>query len=98
MAKRRREPPEWWDWDLEFWEHLKERMVQRRFADVDLRLMMKQATGHRKARRAGRWILETKHQGRPWHVVVKPDYNARILEVVTAYEVNRREAAKKEDE
>jgi len=26
---------------------------------------------------------------------VKPDYNARILDVVTAYEVKRREAKKK---
>jgi hypothetical protein len=95
MAKRRRERPEWWDWDLEFWDHLKERMVQRRFAEVDLRLMMKQATAHRKARRAGRWILETKHQDRRWHVVVKPDYKARILEVVTAYEVKRRGVSEK---
>ncbi len=95
MARRKREWPEWWEWELDFWDHLKERMEQRHFAEVDLRLMMKEATAYKKARRPGRWILETKHQDHRWHVIVKPDYNAKILDVVTAFEVKRRAVKKK---
>ncbi len=94
-ARQRREQPEWWEWELSFWDHLKERMEQRLFTEIDLRLMVKEAIGYKKARPPGRWILETRHQARPWHVIVKPDYNARILDVVTAYEVTRKEGKRK---
>lgn len=65
-------------------------MEDRPFSEVDLRRMMKEATSYRKARREGRWILETRHLDRRWEVIVKPDYHARILEVVTAYPVERK--------
>ena len=57
--------------------------------------MMNEATAYKKARRPGRWILETKHHDRRWHVIVKPDYNAKTLDVVAAYEVKRKEDEKK---
>lgn len=52
--------------------------------------MMKEATGYEKARRTGRWIIETSHLDRRWAVIVKPDYEAEILDVVTAYPVERK--------
>ncbi|MGH9318768.1 MAG: DUF4258 domain-containing protein [Vicinamibacteria bacterium] len=96
MVKSRREFPDWWEWELGFWDHLKERMEQRPFTEVDLRLMIKEATVYKKARRPGRWILETRHRGSRWHVIVKPDYDTKILDVVTAYEVKRRDAKRRE--
>jgi len=33
------------------------------------------------------WVIETRHQRRPWEVVVEPDSSATVLIVVTAYSV-----------
>jgi len=77
--------PEWWSWDVDFTEHLLERMSSRRFGEVDLRLMLDAATGFRKSREDGRFVVETTHDGRPWAVVVEPLTDERILVVVTAY-------------
>ncbi len=90
MAKLRRDWPPWWDWELELWDHAEERMEDRPFTEVDLRRMMEEATGYKKARRRGRWIIETSHLDRRWEVIVKPDYDAEILEVVTGYPVERK--------
>lgn len=90
MAKRRKEWPEWWEWELWLWDHVEERMEDRPFAEVDLRRMIKEGKSYKKARRRGRWIIETSHRDQRWEVVVKPDYDAEILEVVTAYPVERR--------
>ena len=90
MAKLRREWPPWWDWELDLWDHAEERMEDRPFTEVDLRRMIGEGTGYKKARRRGRWIIETSHLGRRREVIVKPDYDAEILEVVTAYPVERK--------
>jgi hypothetical protein len=82
--------PEWWDWDLELSPHVLERMEDRSFAEVDLRRMMEYATGYRRARRKGRWILQTKHLNLEWEVVVQPDEYTELLGVITAYQVTRR--------
>ena len=37
--------PEWWSWELKFTPHLLKRMVDRRFSEVDLRIMQDAATG-----------------------------------------------------
>jgi hypothetical protein len=79
--------PEWWEWDLEIIDHAVIRMDDRSFTEVDLREMMETATRLRKGRKPGRWIIETRHEGRRWHVVVEPLAETRILEVVTAYPV-----------
>jgi hypothetical protein len=86
----KREWPPWWEWELDLWTHVEERMEDRRFTEVDLRRMMEQAMGFRRARRKGRWIIETKHQDKKWEIVVQPNTDTELLSVVTAYEVKRK--------
>lgn len=90
-AKLRKEWPPWWEWEMDPWDHTKERMEERSFTEVDLRRMMEVAKGYKPAKRPGRWIIETKFKGKPWNVIVKPDYDAKTLEVVTSYQVTRRQ-------
>jgi hypothetical protein len=33
----------------------------------------------------GRWVIETKHRGRAWEVIVEPDGEEQLLVVITAY-------------
>jgi len=87
MAKSAPDWPPWWEWELDLWSHLEERMEDRGFTEVDLRRMMEYANGYRRARREGRWIITTKHQGKDWEIVVQPDPDTKYLGVVTAYEV-----------
>ncbi|MBI4608969.1 MAG: hypothetical protein HY726_08175 [Candidatus Rokubacteria bacterium] len=35
----------------------------------------------------GRWVIETRHRGKAWEVIVEPDHERRLLVVVTAYPV-----------
>jgi len=79
--------PFWWDWQLEFSPHVLKRMLDRGFSEVDLRLMMEQATWCHEDQEPGRWIVETKHDYRSWQVIVEPDMADEILVVVTAYSV-----------
>jgi hypothetical protein len=79
--------PEWWDWELELSPHLLKRMDDRRFTEIDLRRMLERATGYREDVVEGRWVVETKHRGRAWDVIVEPDLERRLLVVVTAYAV-----------
>ena len=84
----RRGWPEWWEWELELSPHLLKRMVDRRFTEVDLRRMLERASGHREDVVVdGRWVIETRHRGKPWEVIVEPDWALRLLVVVTAYPV-----------
>ena len=82
----RRWPP-WWSWELRLSGHVLRRMVERDFNEADLRAMLDAATGYRKDVVEGRWVIETRHQRRPWEVVVEPDLSATVLIVVTAYAV-----------
>jgi len=47
--------------------------------------------GHARAYRGdivdGRWVIETRHQGHPWEVIVEPEVAGELLVVVTAYPV-----------
>ena len=65
--------------------HLKERMVDRGFAEIDLREMLEHASGCRRDFVRGRWVIEARHRGRSWQVVVEPDYGSRQLTVITAF-------------
>ncbi len=67
--------------------HVEERMIDRSFSDVDLRLMMESATGFRAGGSVGRWIVETVHLGEAWEVVVEPDELEQVIIVITAYKV-----------
>lgn len=62
-------------------------MVDRRFDEVDLRTMLRQATSYREDVVEDRWIIESRHKRRVWEVVVEPDSDAELLVVVTAYPI-----------
>src|SRR2546425_3818388 len=58
-------------------------MGDRRFTEIDLRRMLQQATGYREDVVEGRWVIETRHRGKAWEVIVEPDRERRFLVVVT---------------
>jgi hypothetical protein len=80
--------PEWWKWDLSFTGHAEMRMEQRGVTEVDLRAMLERATGFRPNVVEGRFMIDVRHQARPWLVIVEPDAEAKLLVVVTVYEVS----------
>lgn len=82
--------PEWWQWELELSPHLLKRMVDRRFTEVDLRRMLEVAQRYRKDVVVNRWVVVTRHRRRRWEIIVEPDWDARLLVVVTAYPVEER--------
>ncbi len=67
--------------------HIEERMVDRRFNEIDLRLMLEEAVAYHPAVVTGRWVIETRHGGSAWEIIVQPAPVKRILVVVTAYPV-----------
>ncbi len=60
-------------------------MEDRAFNEVDLRRMLDHATGHRPDSTEGRFVIEARHAGQPWEVVVEPDTVRHLLVVITAY-------------
>ncbi len=79
--------PEWRDWELELSPHLLKRMGDRRFTEIDLQRMLERASGYREDVVEGRWVIETRHRRKAWEVIVEPDWERRLLVVVTAYPV-----------
>jgi hypothetical protein len=79
--------PDWWSWVLAFSPHLLRRMLDRRFSEADLRIMLQDASGYHWDYEPGRWIIETRHQRRDWHVIVEPLPAEKLLLVVTAYPI-----------
>lgn len=77
--------PDWWSLEIELTPHLIKRMADRRFNEVDLRIMMEGATGVHANHEEGRFVVETSRDGRPWEVVVEPWAERNALIVVTAY-------------
>ena len=49
--------------------------------------MLEDATGARPSHEPGRFVIECRHDGRPWEAVVEPDAEEEALVVVTAYAV-----------
>lgn len=84
---RRRGWPDWWGWELELSPHLLKRMTDRRFTEIELRRMLERASSYREDVVEGRWVIETRHRGRAWEVIVEPDRERQLLVVVTAYPV-----------
>jgi hypothetical protein len=84
MVGPRRQPPEWWQWELELTPHVFKRMVDRQFSEVDLRTMLADMTDY-EPEPDGRFVLHTGLGGRRWDVVVEPDVVDRVLLVITAY-------------
>ena len=60
-------------------------MEDRRFTEIDLRATLSRAAGLQRDAVFGRWLVETRHRGRRWSVIVEPDPVLRVLVVVTAY-------------
>lgn len=79
--------PEWWDFELELSPHVEDRMIDRSFSEVDLRLMIETTDRVRPSDSPGRWILETAHLGDAWEVVIEPDQLDEVIVVITAYKV-----------
>lgn len=80
--------PAWWDWDLELSPHLLKRMVDRRFTEVELRDMPGHADGYAPDHIPGRFVIECRHAGEAWRVIVEPDDEDELLVVVTAHRIN----------
>ena len=79
--------PEWWNWDLSFTGHAEMRMEQRGVTEVEVRAMLERATGFEPN------VVEgvhdpTRTRQRPWIVIVEPDVDAKLLVIVTVYEVS----------
>jgi len=86
MAKRKKEWPPWWEWELRLVDHAYESMEKRDFTDIELRRRIEYARSYRRDEDAdGRWVIETRFRRRQWEVVVEPIPEKKILEVVTAY-------------
>lgn len=81
--------PEWWEWRLSFTGHAERRMEERGVSEIEVRAMLQHASGHSPSIVAGRFMIETRHSGRPWIVVVEPDLDQQVLAVVTVYGVER---------
>jgi hypothetical protein len=62
-------------------------MDDRRFTEIDLGRMLQRASGYREDVVEGRWVVETRHRGKAWEVIVEPDQERRLLVVVTAYPI-----------
>jgi hypothetical protein len=62
-------------------------MDERRFTEIDLRRTLERATSYRPDVVESRWVIETRHRRRAWEVIVEPDWERRLLVVVTAYPV-----------
>jgi hypothetical protein len=84
-ADPRIDTPEWWEWPLAFTPHIESRMEERSFSEVDLRTMLTKVSRVTAARRPGRFIAFTRHGRQPWVIVLEPDWDERLLFVVTAF-------------
>jgi hypothetical protein len=80
--------PDWWTWELSFTAHAELRVEQRGVTEVDVRAMLERATGSEPSVVEGRFMIHVQHARRPWIVIVEPDVDAKLLVVVTPYEVN----------
>lgn len=64
-------------------------MEDRGFNEVDLRRMLEHASGHTPDIVDGRFVIDARHGGRDWAVIVEPDQESQLLVVVTAYPVDQ---------
>ena len=81
--------PEWWSWDLSFTGHAELRLEQRGVTEVEVRAMLEIAAGFEASVVEGRFMIHTRRGQGAWVVIVEPDAEARLLVVVTVYEVSQ---------
>ena len=77
------------NWDLSFTGHAELRMDQRGVTEVEVRAMLERATGFEASVADGRFMIQTRRGQSPWVVIVEPDAEAKLLVVVTVYEVSQ---------
>ena len=63
-------------------------MEQRGVTEVDVRAMLERAMRSEASVVEGRFMIHATHNHRPWIVIVEPDVDAKLLVVVTPYEVS----------
>jgi len=80
--------PEWWNSDLSFTGHAELRMEHRGVTEVEVRAMLERATRFEASVVEGRFMIHSRRGQSPWIVIVEPDAEARLLVVVTVYEVS----------
>jgi hypothetical protein len=80
--------PSWWSWELSFTPHAELRMEQRGVTEVDVRAMLERAAAFEQSVVEGRFMISVLRGSRAWTVIVEPDSEARLLVVVTVYEVS----------
>jgi len=81
-------PPDWWDWPLSFTAHAELRMEQRGVTEIELRAMLERSARYEQNVVDGRFMVHAVRARRPWIIIVEPDVEARLLVVVTCYEVS----------
>lgn len=64
-------------------------MEDRGFNEVDLRRMLEHASGHAPDIVGGRFVIDARHGGQSWAIIVEPDEGRQLLVVVTAYPVDQ---------
>ena len=64
-------------------------MEQQGVTEVEVRAMLERATGFGASVVEGRFMIHTRRGQGPWVVIVEPDTEARLLVVVTVYEVSQ---------
>lgn len=84
-----RDAPSWWEWEIELSVHAEQRMLERGVTEIELRTMLERARSVGPSQVEGRFVVETRHQGSDWAVVLEPDFELECVVVVTVY--NREE-------
>jgi hypothetical protein len=63
-------------------------MEQRGVTELDVRAMLKKTASFDPSVVEGRFMVHVRHRQKPWTVIVEPDADAKLLVVVTVYEVS----------
>jgi hypothetical protein len=63
-------------------------MEERDLNEVGLREIMSAATGFSPALEVGRFVVYVSRHRRRWKIIVEPDSKARVLVVVTVFQVD----------
>lgn len=82
--EKMKNPPDWWEWELEISSHCLKRMTERGFNEAELRAMMEDATSV-EYQDHGTFIVQTSHESVRWEVIVIPEHDKEVTIVVTAY-------------
>ncbi len=79
--------PLWWDWELQLSHHIRKRMADRGFTELELRVMLDTATAVRRDFVPDRWIVHTRHRRRRWEVILELDAEMQRVIAISAYPV-----------